>query len=78
MDADGLAGNRVGCRVPRRAASDAGAAPLVPRPCFLANLDLLIVFQIGAKRNDQRFQLGESSHGFLGGQMHQAIPIHNI
>ena len=28
-------GNRVGRRVPRRTTSDAGAAPLVPRPCFL-------------------------------------------
>ena len=34
-DAVRRAGNRVGRRVPRRAASDAGAAPLVPRPCFL-------------------------------------------
>ena len=29
------AGNRVGRRVPHRAASDEGAAPLVPRPFFL-------------------------------------------
>ena len=28
-------GNRVGRRVPRRAALDAGAAPSQPRPCFL-------------------------------------------
>ena len=35
-DAVRRAGNRVGRRVPRRAASNAGAAPLVPRPCFLA------------------------------------------
>ena len=34
-DAVRRAGNRVGRRVLRRAASDAGAAPLVPRPCFL-------------------------------------------
>ena len=34
-DAVRRVGNRVGRRVPRRAASDAGAAPLVPRPCFL-------------------------------------------
>ena len=34
-DAVRRAGNRVGRRVPRRAASDTGAAPLVPRPCFL-------------------------------------------
>ena len=34
-DAVRRAGNRVGRRVPRRAASDAGAAPLVLRPCFL-------------------------------------------
>ena len=34
-DAVRRAGNRVGRRVPRRAASNAGAAPLVPRPCFL-------------------------------------------
>ena len=32
------AGNRIGRHVSRRAASDAGAAPLVPRPCFLANI----------------------------------------
>ena len=37
-DAVRRAGNRVGRRVPRRAALDAGAAPLVPRPCFLAFL----------------------------------------
>ena len=36
-DAVRRAGNRVGRRVPRRAASDAGAAPLVPRPCILGN-----------------------------------------
>ena len=35
-DAVRRVGNRVGRRVPRHAASDAGAAPLVPRPCFLA------------------------------------------
>ena len=35
-DAVWRAGNPVGCRVPCRAASDAGAPPLVPRPCFLA------------------------------------------
>ena len=34
-DADRRAGNCVGRRVPRRAATDVGAAPLVPRPCFL-------------------------------------------
>ena len=39
-DAVRRAGNRVGRRVPRRAASDAGAAPLVPRPCFLADESL--------------------------------------
>ena len=37
-DAVRRAGNRVRRRVPRRAALDAGAAPLVPRPCFLAFL----------------------------------------
>ena len=36
-DAVRRAGNRVGRRVPRRAASDAGAAPLVPRLCFLSH-----------------------------------------
>ena len=35
-DAVRRAGNSVGRRVACRAASDAGAAPLVPRPCFLA------------------------------------------
>ena len=35
-DAVQRAGNRVGRRVSRRVASDTGAAPLVPRPCFLA------------------------------------------
>ena len=39
-DAVRRAGNRVGRRVPRRAASDAGATPLVPRPCFLADESL--------------------------------------
>ena len=34
-DAVRRAGNRVGRRVPHRAASDEGAAPLVPRPFFL-------------------------------------------
>ena len=34
-DAVRRAGNRVERRVPRRTASDVGAAPLVPRPCFL-------------------------------------------
>ena len=34
-DAVRRAGNRVGHRIPRRATSDAGAAPLVQRPCFL-------------------------------------------
>ena len=34
-DADRRTGNCIGRRVPRRATSDAGAAPLVPRPCFL-------------------------------------------
>ena len=38
LDAVRRAGNRVGRCVPRRAASDAGAVPLVPRPCFLAFL----------------------------------------
>ena len=38
-DAVRRAGNRVGRRVPRRSASDAGAAPLVPRSCFLGALD---------------------------------------
>uniref|UniRef100_A0A7N2LGL4 F-box domain-containing protein n=1 Tax=Quercus lobata TaxID=97700 RepID=A0A7N2LGL4_QUELO len=36
-DAAGLAVNRVGRRVPRRAASDSGAPPSQPRPCFLAH-----------------------------------------
>ena len=36
-DADRRAGNCVGCRILRRAALDAGAAPLVPRSSFLAN-----------------------------------------
>ena len=44
----------------------------------MANLDPLIVFKFGAFINDQRFQLGEASHGFLGGQMHQIVAIHNI
>ena len=44
----------------------------------MANLDPLIVFKSGAIINDQRFQLGEVSHGFLGGQMQQAIATHNI
>ena len=35
-DADRRAGNRVRRRVPHRVASDTGAAPLVPRSCFLA------------------------------------------
>ena len=35
-DAVRRAGNRVERRVPLRVASDAGAAPLVPRSCFLA------------------------------------------
>ena len=34
-DADQRPGNRVVRRVPRHATLDAGAAPLVPRPCFL-------------------------------------------
>ena len=34
-DADQRPGNRVVRRVPRHAMLDAGAAPLVPRPCFL-------------------------------------------
>ena len=34
-DADQRTGNRIGLRVLRQAASDAGAAPLVPHPCFL-------------------------------------------
>ena len=36
-DAVRRAGNRVERRVPCRATSDAGAAPLVPRPCILGN-----------------------------------------
>ena len=36
-DADRRASNRVKRHVPRRVVSDAGAAPLVPRPCFLAH-----------------------------------------
>ena len=36
-DAVRRAGNRIGRHVPRRAESDAGVAPLVPRPCFLAS-----------------------------------------
>ena len=40
VDAVRRAGNRVERRVPRRAASDVGAAPLVPRPCFLADESL--------------------------------------
>ena len=36
-DAVRRAGNRIGRHDPRRAESDAGAAPLVPRPCFLAS-----------------------------------------
>ena len=35
---DRRAGNRVGRRIPRRAVLDAGAAPLLPRPCFLNKL----------------------------------------
>ena len=34
--------------------------------------------QFGAKKYHQHFQLGEASHGFLGGQMHQVVAIHNI
>ena len=37
-DADQRAGNHVGCRILRWAASDTGAAPLVLRPCFLVLL----------------------------------------
>ena len=37
IDADQRVGNRVRRRVPRQAASDAGAAPLVPHPCFLGD-----------------------------------------
>ena len=44
----------------------------------MVNLGPLIVFQTGAIINLQRFQLGEASHGFLGGQMQQVIAIHNI
>ena len=36
-DADRRASNCVRRRVPRRVVSDAGAAPLVLRPCFLAH-----------------------------------------
>ena len=42
------------------------------------NLDPLIVFKFGAFINDQCFQLGEASHGFLGGQMHQVLAMHNV
>ena len=37
-DADRRAGNRIGRRILRWAASDTGAAPLVLRPCFLVLL----------------------------------------
>ena len=44
IEADRRAGNRVGRRVPRWAASDASAAPLLPRPCFLDKLFLYLKF----------------------------------
>ena len=44
VDADRRTGNRIGRRVPRRAASDAGASPLVPRPCFLDDYKVLFKF----------------------------------
>ena len=37
-DAVGRSGSGVPCATLRPAASDAGAAPLVPRPCFLGDL----------------------------------------
>ena len=41
-DAVRRAGNRIGRRVPHRATSDAGAAPLVPHPCFLGKFPHLM------------------------------------
>ena len=46
--------------------------------CVSTVQNMVIAFQIGAIINLQRFQLGEASHGFLSGQMQQAIAIHNI
>ena len=43
--------------------------------CVSTVQNMVIAFQIGAIINLQRFQL---SHGFLSGQMQQAIAIHNI
>ena len=48
--------------------------------CVSTVQHMVIAFQIGAIINLQRFQLGEASHGFLSGQMQQAIaiPLHRL
>ena len=58
LDADRRAGNRVGRRVPRRATSDAGAAPLVLHPCFLGiQLDVMHKEQPEKERSKRKEEM---------------------